>query len=214
MRMEGTLKSWDDDRGFGFITPRSGGPDVFVHISAIGPVPPGGARPRAGQGASFEVEPGPEGKPRARDVRLLRMTKDQIKANASAGGRPGRARLSSRLWAVPAFLVLFALASIVWRAPGLMVMAGVYLVASVITFAVYAWDKSAAKRGTRRVPENSLHVLALLCGWPGALVAQEALRHKSSKTSFLIVFWVTVALNVAAFVLVCSPIAARIGTSL
>ncbi len=66
---------------------------------------------------------------------------------------------------------------------------------SVATYAVYALDKSAARRKRRRVPERTLHLLALLGGWPGALLAQQRLRHKSGKPAFLRVFWLTVLLN-------------------
>ena len=45
MRFEGNLKSWNDERGFGFIEVR-GGQDVFVHIKAFGN---GEARPRIGR---------------------------------------------------------------------------------------------------------------------------------------------------------------------
>ena len=65
------------------------------------------------------------------------------------------------------------------------------------TFAVYAADKRAAKRGAWRTPESTLHTLELLCGWPGAWLAQRLLRHKSVKTSFRIVFFMMVALNLA-----------------
>ncbi len=73
-----------------------------------------------------------------------------------------------------------------------------YLAASLIAYAVYAWDKSAARDRQWRIPENTLHLLALLGGWPGALIAQQRLRHKTKKVSFLLVFWGTVALNCGA----------------
>ncbi len=70
------------------------------------------------------------------------------------------------------------------------------LVMSVITFIVYAVDKNAARRNTRRVPEKNLHLLALLGGWPGALLAQQMLRHKSVKQPFRVLFWATVCGNI------------------
>ena len=75
-----------------------------------------------------------------------------------------------------------------------------YFAASVITFMVYALDKSAARQGNgrRRVPERTLHLLGMVGGWPGALLAQKLLRHKSRKRAFQIVFWMTVALNCGA----------------
>jgi uncharacterized membrane protein YsdA (DUF1294 family) len=72
---------------------------------------------------------------------------------------------------------------------------GVCAVLSVVTFLVYAIDKHAARKGHWRVPENLLHLLSLAGGWPGALTAQRALRHKCSKRSFQFVFWLTVVLN-------------------
>ena len=56
----------------------------------------------------------------------------------------------------------------------------------------------AAKRGAWRTPESTLHTLELLCGWPGAWLAQRLLRHKSVKTSFRVVFFLMVVLNLAA----------------
>lgn len=68
-------------------------------------------------------------------------------------------------------------------------------VLSLITFLAYGWDKRCATRASRRIPEQSLHFLALLGGWPGALLGQRQFRHKTQKFSFRIVFWLTVILN-------------------
>ena len=83
-----------------------------------------------------------------------------------------------------------------------------YLLASMLTFVVYAKDKSAAKRGAWRTPESTLHFLALACGWPGALVAQEKLRHKSKKQEFRLVFWLTVIINIGLFIWLHTPVGA------
>jgi cold shock CspA family protein len=53
MRIDGTLTKWNDDRGFGFITPTQGGPEVFPHISAF---PRDSQRPRLGKHLSFATQ--------------------------------------------------------------------------------------------------------------------------------------------------------------
>lgn len=77
-------------------------------------------------------------------------------------------------------------------------LAALYLLASVACFIAYARDKAAARAGRQRTPERTLLLLGLLGGWPGALLAQQWLRHKSAKASFLAKFWLTVLLNLAA----------------
>tara|TARA_R100000988_G_scaffold19090_1_gene9201 strand:- start:22940 stop:23299 length:360 start_codon:yes stop_codon:yes gene_type:complete len=72
----------------------------------------------------------------------------------------------------------------------------VYALVSVLTFAMYGLDKSAARGGRWRTSELTLHSLALLGGWPGALLAQSFFRHKSKKPSFKMTFWVTVVFNI------------------
>lgn len=73
-----------------------------------------------------------------------------------------------------------------------------YALMSVASFGAYAMDKSAARVRGRRTPESTLLLLGLLGGWPGALLAQRLLRHKTAKASFQASFWITVALNVGA----------------
>jgi uncharacterized membrane protein YsdA (DUF1294 family) len=79
-------------------------------------------------------------------------------------------------------------------------IAVLYVAASAATSIAYWIDKSAAQTNTWRTPETTLHLLSLIGGWPGALIAQTLLHHKSRKLSFQLVFWTTVALNCAALV--------------
>lgn len=72
-----------------------------------------------------------------------------------------------------------------------------YILLSLITFVVYGWDKRAAMRGERRQSEQSLHLLAIAGGWPGALIARRLFRHKTRKQPFRFIFWLTVVLNIA-----------------
>ena len=76
---------------------------------------------------------------------------------------------------------------------------GWYSLASAATLVLFAWDKMAAKRRSRRVPERTLHALELIGGWPGALVGIFWLRHKSSKRRFLVVTCAIMALHLGAW---------------
>ncbi len=75
-----------------------------------------------------------------------------------------------------------------------------YLVISFVTYITFALDKRAAKKGNWRTPEQTLHLLSLLGGWPGALLGQHYLRHKSQKFSFRLVLWITIILNVGILI--------------
>jgi cold shock CspA family protein len=68
MSLTGKLRTWHDDRGFGFIAPTGGGGELFVHISAF---PRDGSRPTIGETLTYEVGPGKDGKPQA--VRVIRQ---------------------------------------------------------------------------------------------------------------------------------------------
>jgi uncharacterized membrane protein YsdA (DUF1294 family) len=110
---------------------------------------------------------------------------------------------TASLFVIPLFAVLLLLGYVLGHPPRWLLWA--YLAASATTFLAYAIDKSAAKRGAWRTSEQTLHLLALIGGWPGALLAQQTLRHKSSKSEFRSVFWGTVALNIAGFSFLASP---------
>ncbi|MDB5847700.1 MAG: DNA-binding protein [Rhodoferax sp.] len=209
MRFDGRLKSWNDARGFGLITPDVGGDDIFVHIKAF---PGNTGRPRPGQALSFEVEMGPHGKKRAKGVRWATAPKAPPRP-AFGAARRGAASASAGSLGVasyvmlPVFLAIYCAAALAWGVPRWCGIA--YLGMSLLCFVAYAFDKAAARAGRWRTSEATLHTMALACGWPGALLAQQLLRHKSRKADFRAVFWATVLLNVAGFVAFNAPMARR-----
>lgn len=102
------------------------------------------------------------------------------------------------------FAALYAFALTTWGLPHL--VGAAYFLASALCFGVYAMDKAAARAGRWRTSENTLLLMGLACGWPGAALAQQWMRHKSSKPSFRARFWATVLLNIGAFVYLASPV--------
>ena len=199
MRFDGTIKSWDDERGFGFIEPDQGGQDIFVHIKAFNGLR---ERPQASQRVSFQIEVGPQGKKRALNAELIRAARPARKRESRSGSAQWG---TATLFAIPAFGVMLMLGYVLGDPPRWLLWS--YIGVSAVTFIAYALDKSAAQNGEWRTSEQTLHLLSLAGGWPGALLAQQVLRHKSSKQEFRSVFWFTVGLNVLGFMFIASPYA-------
>ena len=215
MEQRGTLKSWNDQQGFGFIRPQQGGAEVFAHISALR----GARRPVAGDGVLYVVGHDPKGRLRAEHVRLdAPMTLDEpsirqrprSQRNSSASmPKPSRkpARAGQRRVFVQGFqhvelklLVLVVLCGLplagCWQlGPGNRWPVWLYLGVSLVTFALYWQDKHSAISGRWRVSEKRLHLAELLGGWPGALLAQQVFRHKTRKLSFQLLCWGIVLLH-------------------
>ncbi len=81
-------------------------------------------------------------------------------------------------------VLLTALAAVLLRLAPVWVLAA-YVMLGAVSFAVYGFDKRAARRGEWRVTEASLHGIDLIGGIAGGLVAQLVFRHKTRKASFV-----------------------------
>lgn len=111
-------------------------------------------------------------------------------------------RVALSVAAVLAFPLLWWLVTL-GRFPLLLFCGAVAM--SSVTFIMYGLDKWAAKRDAQRTPENTLQFCALVGGWPGALLAQQIFRHKSSKRSYQVVFWSMVMINCGVLGFLLSP---------
>lgn len=175
MRTKGKITSWNDKKGFGFITPNTGGKQIFVHIKAFSNR---NRRPEINQLITYALSTDKQGRPCA------------VKATLAGDRLPQKTKQKKGSLSVSVailFLVIVAVTVVTSKIPPLIL--AVYLILSLLTFIMYAVDKSAAKEGAWRPPESTLHLLSLAGGWPGAVVAQQKLRHKSKKQSFRTVFW-------------------------
>jgi uncharacterized membrane protein YsdA (DUF1294 family)/cold shock CspA family protein len=181
MRYQGKIINWKDDQGFGFVIPNGSGQKAFVHIKAF---PKSSSRPIDGDLITYDLASDEKRRFCAKNIRFAREGTSSFAPNKTSS----LATIVSILFCV--FLALLALKG---RLP--LALISVYLAASTITFLAYAIDKSAAQNNRWRIKESTLHLFGLAGGWPGALLAQKTLRHKTKKEEFQTVFWATVIAN-------------------
>ncbi len=186
MRIKGKITSWNTEKGFGFITPIGGGKQIFVHIKAFSNRK---KPPLINQIVSYSVTTDKTGRPCAESV--TRAGEKTIKKRKN----------SSRSIAITISLLFLTLVGISALTNKIIFLVlPFYLAISLFTFILYAFDKSAAQNNRWRTKENTLHLFSLLGGWPGGMIAQQTLRHKSKKQPFRAIFWLTVLVNSGAFV--------------
>lgn len=172
-RQRGKVIKWSDDRGYGFIQPKVGGPEVFFHATGVKSKR---RRPKIDDEVVFEISSIDSQKIRAIQVQFANDVITPSKAAALSAG---------------IFLLGMAVMAVLGKVP--LWVPSVYVFASMVSFAVFGVDKAKAQASQWRVSEATLHLIELLGGWPGALTAQYYFRHKNAKTSYQIVFWAIVA---------------------
>lgn len=198
MQKQGVIIRWDDNKGFGFIKAVNG-QEYFFHVSAF---KENKLRPTVGLTVCFLLGKDKNGREQALSVESL------VKAKLRSQYKKGRAWQAQKALMI-ALAALLTVAGLCFFADLPLLILVFYILASVLSFLFYLWDKASAKKGNWRTPEARLHMLSLLGGWPGALFAQQLLRHKTVKAEFRAVFWLTVMVNISALGFLVSPYGAE-----
>ena len=199
MERLGRVSEWNEARGFGFLAPVDGADGagrVFFHVRDYDQGP---RRPEVGELVKFSASKRDDGRWRAirvrRAVANARNPAPTVTRNPKAAHRPGGpAPASAPVALVLAYTASMAIAVYIGRLP---VMLAFWLItATCLAVLFYYGDKTAAQRGESRIAESTLHIVELAGGWPGALLAQRLLRHKTAKASYRSAFWTMVALHI------------------
>lgn len=191
MRYVGHITEWNDDRGFGFVRVDGGKDKAFVHINAFDCAV---TRPRIGTLISYVLLGDRQSGFNATGIRFVEDAADICVVSPKRNHRAVR-RMSPRK--MIAVLFFAAIVTGVFAAKVPLPVGLAYAFMSVVAVQLYGIDKSAALNNQWRIPEATLHFIGLTGGWPGALFAQAAFRHKTNKASFQFVFWLTALLNCA-----------------
>jgi len=166
-----------------------------------------GRRPTCNDIVTYHLGANERGQPRADDVAFAASRQANRTRTANSAQRGGIAWLG-----IGALACVLVFAVSAGRLPALVPAA--YVLMSVIAYIAYVLDKRAAQNKQWRTQEKTLHVFSLICGWPGALLAQQKHRHKTSKRSFQITFWLTVFMNCGALAWLLSDSGAVVRSAL
>ena len=199
---EGIIKSWKGDKGFGFIQPNGGGKDVFIHIRDL---THSNYQPQQGDDVCYKVVADKNGKIRAYDAFIKgKEISPLYRKKSFKKNQPQEQKINREYWLGMRSILLIAAIPFVFSALLIkqqynFIPFFVYFVMSLITFIIYARDKTKAHKKEWRTQESTLHLLELLGGWPGALITQRVIRHKNKKTSFQVIFWIIVIIHIASW---------------
>lgn len=195
--LKGTLVKWNDQKGFGFIRMDEHDDDYFVHISSF--KKGSSRRPEVGDTVKFKPADLP-GKKRVSFARIEGLEYESQEPKAVVEKKPfvlepkQRTFLTNFLILLPLFLSGYLLITARNPLPFFS-----YVIFSILTMFIYGRDKAHAAIRSWRIPESYLHVLEIMGGWPGALMAQNDFRHKTRKSVYQLVFKGIILLHLLAW---------------
>ncbi|WP_300464889.1 DUF1294 domain-containing protein [Desulfobacula sp.] len=169
---KGTLISWNNDKGYGFIRPYNNTKDIFFHVKSL---------------------PHYQRRPKVKDVLMYEVGIDEKQQHYAHS-----VKIKGIAWSYftiiwPSMTLLFGLyVYFVLQQKLSFHPLAIYAGMSLLTIRAYSRDKRAARLGTWRTSELRLHIFEMLGGWPGALLAQRCYRHKSRKIKYQIIFWLII----------------------
>lgn len=201
MRDQGRLVEWFDEKGYGFIQPNDASKNrVFLHIKDFARQ---GPRPIVGCALEYTVLLDGDGRYRAQQVTYLKASQTKKNVSKPKISKQPAQKLKPMQIACIGYILALAVFTIAGLLSGMVLL--FISIINAITYWMYAQDKEAALQGNRRVPEQTLHLLSFLGGWPTAWLAQEKLRHKTQKQPFRKIYFCTIALNILLILWLISP---------
>ncbi len=174
--MQGYIINFNKEKGYGFIRSDEQKEDIFVHISKVR----NSKRLELGQEVIFDIK----------------KTERGLSAiNVEAGAKQYSPYL---IFGFISSLFVTIISLYLSQKTDFLLA---YLVSiNIATFLLYGYDKFISSGNKLRVPELNLQALALLGGSPLALVAQKFFRHKTIKSSFQLIYWGIVLIQVGVLV--------------
>ncbi len=174
--MQGYIVNFNAEKGYGFIRSDEQEENIFVHISKV----KNSETLEQGQEVSFDIK---------------KTERGLSAVNVIAGAKQ---RSPYLIFGILSFLFVAVVSAYLSQKTDFLLA---YLIAiNIATFLLYGYDKLISSGDKLRVPELNLQVLALLGGSPSALIAQKFFRHKTIKSSFQLVYWGIVLIQVGVLV--------------
>ena len=172
--MQGFVIYFNKEKGYGFINTKEYSKNIFVHFSEI----ENGKSLSQGQSVEFKIKETSKG-----------VSAVDVIAGAKQKSPYFIFGVISAIFVAVIFYILYFYQNINSLVS--------YLIAVNLTiFIFYGYDKYISTGDRLRVPEYNLHALALLGGSPAGLFAQKLFRHKTIKSSFQVVYWLIVVLQI------------------